>query len=171
MGADIGHVINVVIGKIIPWGNGYGTRVVWAGIVAEEQDVMNLYREYRCIAGIVDAMPEERMTRRMVRQKRGLFRAYYDRGHVDRVDKDHKIVNLSRTPAMDGVKEALVTGQIELPQDIDNVGEFYDQMMASTRIYDEDRQEFVWVEGSKADHYHHAMVYMNATRALVLSAM
>lgn len=170
-GADVGNVIHAVVAELVPWQGKLGCRVVWAGDLHEEKDVLRKYDEYRCIAGTIDAMPEERMTRRLVRSRRGLYRAYYNRGPVDRVDQKNKIVNLSRTPALDAVKEGLVVGQMILPMDIDSVPGFYDHLQAARRIYDEDRQEFVWVEGSRPDHYHHALVYLNTTRALVLSAM
>lgn len=171
MGADVGAVIHVVIAQLFPFDTGYGARIVWAGEVAEEGEILAKYDEYRCVAGVIDAMPEERMSRRLVQKRGGLFRAYYDRGRGDKVDSKQKIVTLARTPAMDAVKEGLQTGQLVLPQDIDSVPGFYDMMMASTRVYDEDRQEYIWEEGSREDHYHHACVYMNATRAMVLSAM
>jgi hypothetical protein len=171
MGADIGAVINVVIASLFPLEGRYGMRVVYAGTVREEQDIYDLYDRYHCIAGIVDAMPEERMSRRMTRRRRGLFRAFYNRGKADRVDKEKKIVTINRTSAMDGVKEGIQLGTIELPWDIETVPDFFNQMMAPTRLYDSDREEFVWNEGSKADHYFHSLVYLNITRALVLSSM
>lgn len=171
LGADVGNTIHVVIAKLFPWESRYGAQVVLATEVHEEKELVELYDRYDCIAGVVDAMPEERMSRRITQQRRGMFRAYYDRGRGDKVITAQKIVTAARTPAMDSVKEALQTGQIVLPQDIDAVPGFYDQLMASTRTYDEDTQRFVWNEGSKEDHYHHALVYCNLSRAMVLSAM
>lgn len=171
IGIDVGSVLNVVIAELIPWSGKLGTRVVWAGTVHSESDIYNLYNQYNCVAGVIDAMPEQRMSRRVVRRIRGMFRSQYTEGHVDRVDKINKIVSLNRTASMDAVREGLVAGYIKLPADIEGVPEFYDQMSASTRIYDEDRDRYTWVEGSKPDHYHHAMVYMNTTRALVLTAL
>jgi hypothetical protein len=171
LGADVGAVINAVVGRLVQGELGWTVQVVWAGLLHHEQDVLDLYDKYNCLAGVIDAMPEERMTRRLVRRRGGLFRAYYDRGKNDRLNKQTKVVTLSRTAALDAVKEGLQLGTLQLPADIATVEGFYDQMMASTRVYDEDRQEYVWREGSRPDHYHHAMAYMQATRALVISAM
>jgi hypothetical protein len=171
MGVDVGRVMNVCVGQMIQTDHGYGVRLVWAGTVREEKEILEVYDRYRCIAGVVDGLPEERMSRRIARQRGGMFRAYYNRGRHDAVDKNRKIVTQNRTTALDAVKEGLAWGDILLPNNIETVFNFYEQMMASTRIYDEERDEYIWEEGSKEDHYHHAMAYMLAAKKLLVSAL
>ena len=79
-------------------------------------------------------------------------------GVRDTIDKN-KILRVDRTSALDAVKECLIKQEIDLPMNILSVPDFTDQLLTSTRIFDDKSQIYKWVE-SGPDHYHHAFSYM-----------
>jgi hypothetical protein len=69
--------------------------------------------------------------------------------------------------ALDSVKEKILMKDILFPADTRNVKGFYDQMQASTRVFDEEREEYNWEHGNEPDHYHHAFAYMLIARRVL----
>lgn len=172
MGVDVGAVLNVWIAQAVPDEEArIRLKTVFLGTVRELDDVEQLWRQYRCIGGVIDALPEERMSRRAVARLRGMFRCYYAKTRQDTVNKDKRVLAVQRTPALDAVKEHLMTGLLELPTSARAVPGFYDQMTAGTRTWDEASSSYIWDEGSRPDHYHHAGAYMILARNLLVSAM
>jgi hypothetical protein len=56
---------------------------------------------------------------------------------------------------------------IHLPKNAETVKDYYDHMQASTRIYREEREEYIWTEGTKPDHFFHAEAYAHMARRLL----
>jgi hypothetical protein len=80
---------------------------------------------------------------------------------------EEKTVTVDRTSALDNVKESILLRKTLLPKNAKEISEYYDHMMASTRIYDEKRNEYIWVE-TGADHLFHASAYELIARNLLI---
>jgi len=156
-GIDVGSVMNVVIAK--PLGE-RRFRLMALKEIREEKELYWLLRKYNVKFGVIDAKPEMRMSKRVCVTMRGFARCDYNSSLKETFDRKNMIIGINRTLALDNVKESLQSERIELPRNAETIPNFYPQMKAAQRIYDEKRNEFVWHEGSKADHYHHAFAYM-----------
>jgi len=172
LGADVGSLIHVVIGQLFERpGDTAGIRLVFIGTVDDEDELLDLYAQYRCVAGVIDALPEQRLARKVVAKRRGMFRCFYGEVKNDQIDERRKTLTVYRTSALDAVKEGLVVGSLMLPRDAESVTGFYDHMTAATRVKEtraDGSERFVWREGSAPDHYHHACAYAMQARRLVL---
>ena len=96
-----------------------------------------------------------------------MFVCYYDEGKRDHVVG--KTVSVDRTAALDQCKDTIMNRFLVLPASARSIPGFYDQMCASTRIFDgkarAGRGAWRWVEVGQ-DHYFHAMAYMLIARNL-----
>jgi hypothetical protein len=150
MGIDVGSVLNVIIFKII---NKEKMAAVYIGIDHELEDLVELWRRYRVKCAVIDGLPEGRLSKKLCRTFPGAFRWFHANEQKDRVNADDKIIHANRTQMLDEVKEFCLTKRIVLPENAPNVPEFFRQMTASTRVYNEKRECYEWVEGSEPDHY------------------
>jgi len=169
-GIDVGSVYNVIIGHLT-YGQP-GVRIVEVKAVRETEEVKILLDRYKVKCYVVDANPETREAKKIISWRRGGFIAYYHRGHKDLVT--NQTVSVDRTMALDNVRSAVVEKYLKFPKTAEFITDFYDQMIASVRMFDPEANggegEYRWVEGSHADHYMHAMSYMLiAGRLLVLA--
>ncbi len=174
MGVDVGTMLHVTIGQLFERpGEVPGINVVYIGTVMEIEEVYELYRDYHCIVGVMDAQPEMRMAKKFARRFPGAFRCFYANVKNDNSDDDKKTLTVERTSALDGAKEALMVGGAVLPADAESIPGFYDQMTAATRVREEKPSGeivYVWREGNKPDHYHHGFTYMCLARNLATGA-
>ena len=176
MGVDVGNVCHVKIGELQP---DKKLRIVYIGTVSTEEDIMNLYRQYKCKVGCIDAMPERRMSKKLATVLRGMFTVYYGDVKVERISIDDKVVVVDRTSTLDGVREAVLTQQIILPKNADKlvplrpdgVSEYYYEMCTSTRIYNEEKKRYAWVEGTAPDHFMHATNYMLIAKRILMKVI
>jgi hypothetical protein len=173
VGVDVGTFFNVAVlhGR-------YGTpglRLVDAFACRDAQEVKEAVVRYGARCLVIDGNPEPRTSRAitalMPAGSVGLL-CYYAKGRHDQVSGD--VVTVDRTSALDNVKAAFATGGLGLPSNVDAVDGFYDQVEASTRIYDPDLNNgeggYRWVEGSRPDHYFHAVGYaLIAARLLTMA--
>ena len=162
MGADVGTRIHVVINQVLEGGR---RRSLFIGDVREEEDVVELYKKYNCRYGVIDALPETRVSKRLSQRFKGMFMCVYTTTLRDSVDQ-YKYLHVERTQAIDEVKEAFINQTLELPANIKSHPEFCDHVKSSTRVFDESRQTYKWVEAS-ADHLLHAMVYALKAEKLI----
>lgn len=165
MGVDVGKLLNVRISQLLP---DKRMKAVYIGEVTDAQDVIDLYNNYHVRLGIIDAEPETRMSKSLVAKLKNMFICYNRAVKKDTIDIYNKILTVDRTQMLDNTKEAIILKNIILPRNAHSITNYYDQMTASTRIYDEKRQRYLWVEGSKADHYHHAESYGILARKLLV---
>jgi len=166
MGIDVGSNIHIVINEIL--GNGT-ERMVWCGFVRELEDIISLTQSYNIICGVIDANPELRLSR-AVSSLPKFFRCYFhaDRAN-DKVDPINKKVNVNRTEILDSVIAKIRERRWMLPRNAKSLPEFYDHMLANTRIFNEnkgDSGQYEWV-GTKADHLMFASVYATIARRIV----
>lgn len=170
-GIDVGAVFNVSIGHMaygVP-----GVNLVDAREIRSAEELLDLLRQYKVRSFVIDALPETRVSRALIRRHIGGYICYYSRGRKDLVSKEH-VVSVDRTVALDNVKAAIALKALRLPRGADKIPNFYDQITASTRVLNPEAAggegEYTWVNGSKADHYHHSTGYMMmAARLLMLS--
>ena len=155
MGADVGNDIHVQINELLPDGR---RRVVYIGKVRDEEEVADLYKRYNCIVGVIDAMPETRLSKRLCSRFRGMFMCRYIHGIKDNIDPRNKILSVDRTQAIDAVKEMFMTGGILLPANARSLPEYYSHITSSTRVLNEKTGEYSWIE-TGPDHLLHAGAY------------
>jgi hypothetical protein len=158
MGIDVGKRLHVVVREPLPDGT---LRLVFAGTLAEFEDVDELMTRYQVRCFVVDCMPETRKSKDLVSRFRGKgYMARYTNGLVElAVDNDKRVVSADRTMLMDRVNKAFQQEQLLLPANAQSLdgGDYYALLKTPTRIFDEERNQFTWV--GDPDHYFHAEVY------------
>ncbi len=165
IGIDVGKVINIRISQMLP---DKRMRAVYIGTAREEQEVIDLCRLYQIKLGVIDALPETRMSKSIVSKVKNMFMCYYGAVKKDTIDIRNKIVTVDRTAALDSVKEAVVLKNIILPKNAKSIPDYYDHMCASTRTYDEKKSRYIWTEGTQDDHFFHAEAYEILARKLLV---
>ena len=173
MGVDVGTVCNVIIAEISP---DKRLRTVYIGEASEEQDIINLYRQYNCKVACIDAMPEKRMSKKLSSVLRGMFVVYYGDVKVEKINVNDKVIVVDRTATLDGVREAILLQTVILPKNADKLSplrpdgasEFYYQMTTSVRVYDDEKQKYFWREGTSPDHFFHAMNYLLIAKRILI---
>ena len=168
MGIDVGKVLHIVIGQLLP---DKRLKTVYIGEAQNYEDIETLYKTYSVRLGVIDAMPETRLSKRVVATLKNMFMCFYGDVKKDSIDIYNKILTVERTQALDNVKEAILLKNIILPRNARTIPSYYPQMIASTRVWDEKRQRYFWTEGSKDDHYMHAEAYMILARKLLVMLM
>jgi len=163
-GMDVGKVLNIKIDRIV---NGK-RRAIFIGTCPLDLDaVCNLLEPYNAMRGVVDAAPETLFVKNLQARMPMLYRCYYgltdDRGLTMNVDHKERKITVGRTESLDYSLKEWMDDECELPIDqasIDN-GEWVKQMLAPTRILDENKTppRYVWDEGAQADHYRHGDNY------------
>jgi hypothetical protein len=168
--------MHVVIADVIPDGR---MRVLKMCEVPDENDIIELWKRFNCKAGVIDIGPERRVAKKLTTYLRGMFACQYTAGaREDRVSTDTRTVTVDRTASLDAVKELVYTSNVLFPRNADRMiplgpsglSEFYEHMTASTRVYNEKRDAYEWVEGNAADHYFHAMNYLTIARRMIARA-
>lgn len=170
-GIDVNYPnFNVVILRVT---NEDKLRAVYIDTIRDYKSLKTLLREYKVRCGVIDAGPERRISAMLCARIPGMFRCDYTTGVVkDKIDLQFRRLTTNRTMALDNVKEAVLTNRLELPANARSIEGFYPQMCASTRVYDEKAHhgegDYIWIEGSKEDHYMHSMGYALIARKLLV---
>lgn len=163
-GIDVGTMIHVKISSITNDGK---LRARFIGSVQTEEEVDQLFNRFNIIAGVIDANPEQRLSKRLCNKHKGLFRCYYGETKEDKVNLEEKTITVHRTSALDNVKESILLKLILLPKNAEDLPEYYEHMTASTRVYDEKREKYTWVE-TGPDHLFHASGYELIAKSLLM---
>jgi hypothetical protein len=167
-GADVGEVINVVVSKKI----GNKLRYVWVGTVGDffgpENTLEWLMDKFNIRMMFVDAKPETRKVKEMVEKYPNRIMAVYypvrkfDIQNYFAFDDFKFEAFVDRTISLDYLVSDFQNELVELPSNIKQVPEFYEQMTASIRtnvINARTKQpEAKWIERGP-DHYFHAANY------------
>lgn len=172
MGIDVGTVLHVTIGTLLADNR---IKVLWFGIVNDEDDIKELWIRFRVRCGVIDALPEQRMARKLCAMFRTMFTCFYGTTKVDRVNVRDRVLYIDRTAAMDAVKESVLMKNILFPQGSDKklplgpdgFSEFFYQLTTSTRIFNEEKEQYEWKEGGKPDHFCHSLVYLLQARKIL----
>jgi hypothetical protein len=169
-GYDIGSEIHCVVCQIMP---DKILRVIKRLTIKDFNDICDIHRRYNIIVGVVDSRPEIRLSRQIVSTFKSMFMCdYLTESPKDQIDLDRKIIKVDRTTSIDGVKEAILLGQVIFPQTENQ--EFNKHLESSTRIWQEkpnsiNEGRYIWCE-TKPDHFLHALNYcLISLRLLVMS--
>lgn len=157
LGCDVGKLLHVTIAKLLPNDK---FQTLYIGYVVDEEQVTELYRRFRCRVGVIDGLPESRMSKRLCGKHKGMFRWFKANEKTSKVDPKTKIVSANRTELLDDVKLNVLTNKLLLPRNARSIPDFYDQVCAPTRLYDEEKLVYYWDEGSQADHYCFSLAFM-----------
>jgi len=159
-GIDVGKVNNICIGELTADGK---IKMVYIGAIPAENpmDIIEIFKRYNVKFFIVDAMPETRYSKKLIAYmgNRGLMNYYGSDKEDLGKPNEKKAVSNSRTQTLDLVKEYILMKNIIFPVNAKNIKDFYFQIMSSTRIYNEKRNCYDWVESGE-DHYLHALGYL-----------
>lgn len=164
MGVDVGKVLHVRINEVLPDDT---RRAVFIGTVDELSDLFLLAKQYNVATAVIDALPETRLSKQFSMSFPGGFRCFFGGPRRDIVAPRDKIITVDRTQTLDVVKEDLLLERILLPKNADQIPDYYSQMQASTRIYDEEKEVYRWEEGSKDDHFFLAEGYCSLAFKLI----
>lgn len=142
-------------------------RLMYAGIVRDAKEIVELYRRFNVRVAVIDAGPERRMVHDVQKAHAGTFRCSYMSGSSEETELSRpkvqhgRKVTVNRTDSMDATKEFVARQRFMLPHNapILDGGEFYRQIQAPTRVYDADRKMYIWTEGGDHDHYFHSLNY------------
>lgn len=178
MGVDVGNWLHTIVGKITHDGR---LQLLYIGRVKELSDLNELRKKYNVKCGVIDALPETRVSKKFTSLSRGFYRCFYGDTKKDALDPIKRVVTADRTTSLDETKELIVSKTIIIPRNSrtieplvadgkgKKISEFYAHMSASIRIFDEKKNKYFWTEGSKADHLHHALNYCVIARNLMKS--
>lgn len=170
IGIDVGKRIHyVVFAPLDPLDGQQRVRLIAAGYVHDEKGVIELFNLFGAKIGVIDAMPEIQLVKNLQDAIPGLFRCNYLTGaaaqtEIARDAPKHnqfkqRLIQMNRTVALDLVKTLLAKGAMELPRGADKIEDLFAHLQAGVRVYDEEKRQYFWREGSKADHFHHCCAY------------
>ena len=165
MGADVGRVIHVTIGKLTP---DQRVKMIWAGEVVSWRELDEVMKRFNVRFGVVDAQPggleqKEFCLAHLGKMMMAYYPAYMDTTKDVFKDKDEAIIHINRTLVMSMVVQAFFNGQILLPVDVRSIRDFYKMMKAPVKATQEDahgNMRTFFPPTRVADHYFHAFVYL-----------
>lgn len=161
-GIDVGNVFNIIIADT-------NLKVNHIGEVTDVKDVAMLIKKYNVRMFVIDALPEKRTSSKLVYTLKRGFMCYYTNTKKNLTyDLSERTISVDRTFSLDAVKESIVTEEIKLPKNAKTIKNFYDQMVSSTRVYDDNKKIYEWVH-NKPDHFFHAMCYMLLAKKLLVA--
>lgn len=171
IGVDVGNLFHLVVGQVRQYKEDdklvERMKIVKIDAVPTLRELMQVIRDYHVVGGVMDALPEKRITRMVVGRHPGMFACFYVEGRLDVAQKG-KVVGVDRTSALDQVKDAFLSRYYMVPRDWRTIPDLEKQLTISTRVWDEKankkRGAWVWVSGDKPDHYHHAFAYLTIAR-------
>lgn len=119
---------------------------------------------------MIDAAPEIRLAREVSAWRKWYRCEFQAATAYDRVETryiaDGKKARVNRTEILDAVAAKIREGRLALPRDARGVQDFYEQVTALTRVFNETRQAYEWV-GARADHYLFALAYAAVARRVL----
>lgn len=177
-GVDVGDVLHVHISAM--WVDNHELRLckilaqtIGGGVNdAAFDDLDKLVKRYNCISGVIDALPEKRLSRKFVRNHRNWWMAFYNKSDTKKdyvKDEKGRTLSLDRTEALDMSLAAYASKERILPmhfRSLDN-GDFLEQMRNPLRFFDDkgiphwsrSANEAGEAMASGADHHRHADTY------------
>lgn len=163
-GIDVGGVYDVTIFQLTPERK---SKLIYVGELQNTQDVIDVLKMFKVKIGLIDSMPETREARRIAATIKGIFLCQYGNVIQDKINYQSKVITTNRTQALDAVLEAILLKNIELPANAQNIKNLYPQLVSSTRVFDDEKQVYKWVESS-ADHKMHSFSYAMIAKRLML---
>jgi hypothetical protein len=173
MGVDVGTRMHVVIRERITE-EPLRTRAVFIGDVTTLPELLELAARYHVQGAVIDAQPEQRLAIEFAQSSSFdgavAFYSRYEPGHASGWESGVRVERLNRTQAFEELFLAFEQEAAELPADArrtagrfrDGVGEYYRQVMALTRVLEQNNAgNWVarYVDNGKPDHFAHAELY------------
>lgn len=177
MGVDVGRVLHVVVrGRPHPETGErpqlYAQEIPWS-------ELEGIWRRYRPVMTVIDAMPETTKAREFQQLAKGrIWLAYYANDNQGMKDnefitknKEEQYLLVDRTRSLDKTLERFFEQENTLPADAKELPNYYAQMKAPVRVIEQNsqRQDVAKYVESSADHYCHAENY--CTVASLLSSV
>lgn len=162
MGVDVGTLLHVIISDH-PTEN--ARRPVYIGTVRGFDELHTLISLYGVDDCVIDYEPERREAKRF--QENANCRVwlcdYAPSSRIEEITIDHEkqMIVADRTQVLDGFVADVLGCRVLLPANAPSLvnGDFYAQLCAPTRVFEEATGQYRWVEGSKPDHFFHTGAY------------
>lgn len=161
IGIDVGGLLHCVVLNQ----SGQAIEVV---ALHDFDELDNLMAAYDATA-IIDGRPEARAARKFSddHPSRVWICDRYDavpKAQTWKIDEDLRTIAIDRTASMDASHGALLRETLTLPADAESIedpagSKFFDQLKATTRVFDPARRIHVWTKG--VDHWRHALNLAN----------
>jgi hypothetical protein len=173
-GVDVGGILHLKISEVVD--DVEITR--WAGTVPSFEELDRICRLFNVQTGVIDALPDTHSIRGFVFGDDPPGNWYMCTYHASakvsdfKVDYKNRTVQIDRTQALDANHAAWLQKKKAVPrgwQSLDG-GQWVKQMVAPVRVEDKRRGVYVWDEGTKADHHHHADSYSHIAKRLAYGA-
>jgi hypothetical protein len=163
-GIDVGSLLHIHICEVLQDGL---LRTVFIGEVEGGYDeVIELFRRYHVAFFVIDSMPETRLSRKLVSNWPGCDCNVNATQREFNFNKQTRTVSQIRTAFLDNVKESVLLTKFILPRNARTIPNYYDQMTASVRVWDPDKERFNWEHGTLPDHFMFATGYMLLAKRL-----
>lgn len=162
-GVDVGTVLHCRVNEILPDGS---EKAVFFGELRDVEDLVYVTQQFNIVCGIIDAMPEARLSKR-ISQWKGWMRCFFQSARAsDHIDMVQNTISVNRTELIDSVRAKFTEKRCYLPKNAQSIKNYYPHMLELTRVFNEARNEYDWV-GDGADHYLFAEVYMAVARRIL----
>jgi len=167
LGADIGNLIHVVIGKR-DWDK--TGRIVYVGAFPDWNHLDSLMKRFNVSRAVIDALPETRLAREFAQQHRGkVYLCYYSEHQKGSYawNEREPTVTANRTESLDASHNELSGGDVILPAESETLHEFARQCSNIARVIQTDPEtgstRYIYLKTGD-DHYRHAFNYECAAR-------
>jgi len=150
-------------------------RKIFIGTARDWDDLHQICERYHIRRGVIDALPQTHSAEKWCREHRGWYRAFYSKTDsadiLVNVNHANRTIHVNRTASLDESYAAYINKQVEIPKDWRHAdgGDFVKQMLASTRVFDEEKFKYIWDEGAQADHHFHADNYERIASSMIAS--
>jgi Phage terminase large subunit (GpA) len=177
VGVDVGTMLYVRA----DWVNRHGQRMAYAFHIFNEFDQLDKFlKSLINFVCVIDAHPEKRAARDLALRYPGKVWIGFEKDRPEQHEiavfspfrhKETPKVNIDRTMAFDSVIQQYMTGNVILPPDAREIGEymarlpynsFYYHMVQMARVEEEDAQGRIvarWKKNKNPDHFHHADMF------------
>jgi len=143
MGIDVGSQLHIRINKVLPdkkMQAVYIGTLQYSEATSDVKAIQELVKRYRVKIIVIDALPEQRLSRSVCSRIKGAVRWFHGEGKKDILNINARIVTTDRNLLLDDVKESILTNSLMLPKNarmlipITNrgVSEYYDHLTSST---------------------------------------
>lgn len=176
IGIDVGVVNHIVI---LEW---HKLTDVWSGLLINDtykpkllfegsttgsvndfQEIVNLFTQFKCVGGVIDAEPERRESLRLCQLLSGRFAhcdyIFSQQGRQIQYDEEEMSLKVNRTSWLDQVMHRFKRTDILLPKDLSK--EYIRHICEPARITKQDKwgQKYGVYVNQNPDHLAHATVY------------
>lgn len=147
-------------------------KVLWLGVLDHFEDVDHVMKRFNVKHLVIDALPETRKARElMLRNKSKVWLNFYNDNQKGSYawKEDERIVSVNRTESLDVGTNAILAGDLYLPQRSRLTEEFAKHCSAIVKTIDENKEtrakRYVY-KALAADHFRHALNYAQIAQSL-----